>query len=60
MKSLKEVTCNTCDSLKVQINNEVNVIKKKQELTFKHIEHLNLVENAQAIDLEKAKESKHF
>lgn len=61
-KSLKKDTCNTCDSFKVQINNEVNVTKK-QDLKLKHTEHLSLAENAQAIlkaDLEKAKESEHF
>lgn len=61
-KTLKKDTCNTCDSLKVQINNEQNMIKK-QELSVKHTEHLNLAENAQAslkIDLDKAKINEHF
>lgn len=59
-KFLKKYTCHTCDSLKVQINNELNVIKK-QKLTL--TEHLRLAENTQAllkIDLEKAKESEKF
>ncbi|KAL4083711.1 hypothetical protein QTP88_029027 [Uroleucon formosanum] len=61
-KSLKKDTCNTCDTLNVQINNETNAIKK-QELTTKHNEHLNLAENAQAslkLDLEKSKECENF
>lgn len=45
-KSLKKDTCNTCDSLNVQITNEANPIKK-QELILKHTEHLNSAENAQ-------------
>jgi len=55
-KTLKKDTCNTCDSLKVQINNEQNVMKK-EELKIKHTEHLSLAENAQTllkIDLDNA------
>ncbi|KAE9522071.1 hypothetical protein AGLY_017531 [Aphis glycines] len=44
--TLKKDTCNTCDSLKVQINNEQNAMKK-EELNIKHTEHLSLAENAQ-------------
>lgn len=61
-KSFKKDTCNTCNSLNVQINNETNAIKK-QELTTKYHEHLNLAENAQAslkLALEKSKECEHF
>ncbi|KAF0683858.1 Serine/threonine-protein phosphatase, partial [Aphis craccivora] len=60
--TLKKDTCNTCDSLKVQINNEQNAMKK-EELNIRHTEHLSLAENAQTllkIDLDNAKKNEHL
>lgn len=57
-KTLKKDTCNLCDSLKMQINNETDNVKK-QELTEKHRRHLDEAETAQTLrreDFKKARE----
>ncbi|CAH1107459.1 unnamed protein product [Psylliodes chrysocephalus] len=61
-KTLKKDTCNICDSLKMQIDNE-KIDEKKQELTEKHRKHIEEAENAQRLrreDFKIAKEQNEY
>lgn len=61
-KTLKKDTCNICDSLKMQIDNE-KIDEKKQELTEKHRKHIKEAENAQHLrreDFKTAKERNEY
>ncbi|CAG9771496.1 unnamed protein product [Ceutorhynchus assimilis] len=48
MKPLKKDTCNTCDRLKIQMDNEKD-FEKREELKVKHSEHLELAEGSQKL-----------